>query len=388
MNDATPDVLVVGTGPAGLIAAAACHAQGLRTVCVGSDPDRLWPNLYGIWEDQVADSELRGAMTATWPSVEVRHRSTDTVRRGYGRVDNAAWQAILAGRIAPVERFAAAGWVADDRGVTVFDAAGGSRRAAVVVDATGAAGPLLERRGGPSLFQVAWGELVDADALGDEPRWMDFGDEAGVPTFLYALPMPDGRWFVEETSLVSRAPMSHAALRDRLHRRLAREGVTVRATHRVERCRIAMDVPVPDAQRIVGFGAAAGMIHPATGYLLPRLLEDAPRLAAAIASGLARDSRTAAARAWDAVWPRARRRQHQMYRLGAQVLAGLDADDTRAFFAGFFALPEPSRTAYLADQLSPAGIAAVMAATFARLPHRLRFTVARRTATHWIEESP
>lgn len=387
MNSATPDVIVIGTGPAGLLAAAACHARGLLTVCVGAAPDRGWENQYGIWVDQVPDPELAAAMTATWASIDVRHVATTTIRRTYGRVDNGAWRSLLAGRGAPIATFDARAYAADTRGVTVTAADGQTLRARVIVDATGASGRLLHRRGAPTLFQVAWGALVEVDGLGARPRWMDFGDERGVPSFLYALPMPDGRWFLEETSLVSRGALSHEALRTRLYRRLDREGARVRSTAAIELCKIPLDVPVPSAQRVVGFGAAAGMIHPATGYLLPRLLEDAPRLADAIAAGLASDPATASARAWEALWSPQRRRQRELYRIGAEVLAGLDADDTRAFFAAFFALPVQDWSDYLADRLPPLRIAAVMASLFARLPNHLRLTVARQTATSWLQES-
>ena len=39
-------------------------------------------------------------------------------------------------------------------------------------------------------------------------------------------------------------------------------------------------------QRHLAFGAAAGMVHPATGYLISRMLSTAPKFADAIAIGL------------------------------------------------------------------------------------------------------
>ena len=68
-----------------------------------------------------------------------------------------------------------------------------------------------------------------------------------------------------------------------------------------------MNVPLPDlTQRVVGFGGAASMVHPASGYLIASVLRRAPELASAVAQVLGRDAlpEEGAAAAWRALWPK------------------------------------------------------------------------------------
>lgn len=108
--------------------------------------------------------------------------------------------------------------------------------------------------------------------------WRGPAPPAGEPpSFLYALPLPDGRWFADETVLVSRPEIPIGALRARLHRRLDRMQIRMRARHEVERCGIPMGMPLPTGS-MAAFGSAAGFIHPATGYSLAMSLRLAGRL--------------------------------------------------------------------------------------------------------------
>ena len=55
-----------------------------------------------------------------------------------------------------------------------------------------------------------------------------WGTSREVPSFLYAMPLPDGRVFLEETCLVAKPALPFATLKRRLHRRLAAMNVQVR----------------------------------------------------------------------------------------------------------------------------------------------------------------
>ena len=70
--------------------------------------------------------------------------------------------------------------------------------------------------------------------------------------------------------------------------------------------------PLPvNCQPVTAFGAAANLIHPATGYSIVRSLREAPELAKAMAEILKKDLTVAetSARVWDALWPQEKRRQ-------------------------------------------------------------------------------
>ena len=180
---------------------------------------------------------------------------------------------------------------------------------------------------------------------------------------------------------MSRPPLSFEVLEARLHRRLDRMGVTVGRIHAVERCFIPMGRPVPRPQRVVGFGSAAAMVHPATGYMLTRVMETAPRLAARIAHGLAHRPDApdeVADLAWDGVWPVDRRRSFEVFRFGMDVLLDLDSAETRTFFDVFFGIPEPLWLAYLSGRAPGLVVAEAMARVFAKAPFSLELTLMRR----------
>ncbi|HEX2188284.1 MAG TPA: lycopene cyclase family protein [Longimicrobiaceae bacterium] len=297
------DVLVLGKGPAALAAAAALGARGLRAGVVGPPGPPRWTAQYGVWADEMDAVGLAEVAGSRWDRVSAGFGGgrTRVLPRAYVRVDRDALARVLE------ERCGRAGvrWLDGEAaaaehgpaGSTVRLRGGGTVEGRVVVDASGHRPALVRRGARPAQgFQTAWGAVVPGTVPGVEPdcaTLMDW-DDAGlppspVPTFLYALPFADGSVFVEETALVARPALPFDVLEARLRARLAARGVAVPEGGERELCRIPMGGPLPSPrQRVVGFGGAAGMVHPATGYLLARVLADAPALAGALADGLGR----------------------------------------------------------------------------------------------------
>lgn len=54
-----------------------------------------------------------------------------------------------------------------------------------------------------------------------------WGTQREVPSFLYAMPVTDGRVFLEETCLVAKPPLPFSVLKRRLERRLGAMGLKV-----------------------------------------------------------------------------------------------------------------------------------------------------------------
>lgn len=391
MSPSLPDLTVAGAGPAGLALAAAAARRGLHVRVVDPAPDAAWPNQYGAWEQDRQALDLDVPVDARWEQVLVDTGAGPRRIPGtYTRIDAGALRNQLIhtlhdhGASLRTGRVLAAAH--DATGTELTLTGGETLRTRVLVDATGT-GALLDRRGGPTAWQAALGWLARVDAHPWQPgqaAFMDFSDahldpaaHTGPPTFLYALPLAEDLVFVEETSLAASPAVPLDLLEARLARRLAHRGIQVRAIEHTERCLIPMNTPIPSPGRIVGVGAGAGWVHPATGYQLVRALDRALPIAEALAHGLDTTPTRAAELAWDRVWPAAHRRTRALHDLGLGLLLSMDAGQTRAFFQAFFELPESSWRAYLDATSSPGAVASTMRRVLFALDSDLRGTVVR-----------
>ncbi len=381
------DVLVVGDGPAGFAAAAACAAAGLRVGLVGDRLDEAWPANYGGWVDELAELGVGHLVRHSWrdATVIVRPPKERSLGRGYALIDGEGLKAHFAERLREAPRWAgrAATATHDATGTTVTLTDGRTLRARSVVDAGGHRPALARRAAGDPGFQTALGWLLEVEShpFGFETmRLMDFGDVPGAdprrPTFLYAMPFDDRHVFVEETTLCARPARPIDDHRPLLEARLAALGVRVKRVLETERCWIPMGVPLPPAdQRVVPFGGAAGFVHPATGYQLATALRRAPALAAALAAH--DDPRLAADAGHAAVWPADARRVWALLTFGMEVLLDLDLARTRAFFEGFFAVPRADWSAYLAGTATLPQVARTMTRVFGAVSPALKLRLMR-----------
>ncbi len=389
------DIVILGSGPAAWAAAAALAPTGLSVTLVAPDPDRAWTNTYGAWIDQIDTT-----VTELMPGADVWAQVFDTVSvigdrdqvagRPYGRFDNVALASALrataeAGPFAV--RHGTATRVAHDRSGTTVEITGApALRCTLVLDGSGAASPFIvrEERTSPPAFQVAYGIIAEFERppLPDSQcTLMDWrGPDRTVPTFGYTLPI-DGRWLVEETVLASRPALGFDELERRLHDRLRADGLVVKHIHGIERVSFPMDVPLPlRTQRTLGLGAAASLVHPATGYSVAASLRSAPRIAAAIAAQLrspGADLDTAARQIWKSLWSddRVKARRLETYGLG-RVLT-MHQRDLRSFFDSFFQLSSAVTATYLGGEAGSAEMASVMWKVFRNAGPRLQ----RRLAT-------
>jgi lycopene beta-cyclase len=372
------DVVVAGAGPAGLSAAAACAAAGLRTALV-APALRPWPHTYCLWAEELtaAAGPLgldAGAVAAVHPAVVVRTAAGGERRLGrrYARLRNDVLHAALLDRAREHGAHLLDGRVATVR-------AEGGREVAVLADGTELrAGAVLDARGaGPGAAQQrAWGEVVagPVDALVPPGSallmdWTALAGAGGPPAFLYGLPLDDGRTLLEATSLAARPPVPLPDLRARLAAVLGSAGL--RPVGPPERVAIPLDARPRRSGPGTPLGAAAGLVHPATGYSVGASLQLGPRVAAVLAAG------GGARAARRAVLTARRRATAALLGVGLEVLLPLDAAATDAFFAAFFTLPEHTWAGYLSTEAAPGEVAAAMARTFAVLPAAQRRTLMR-----------
>jgi lycopene epsilon-cyclase len=196
------------------------------------------------------------------------------------------------------------------------------------------------------------------------------------------------RVFLEETCLVAKPALPFAVLKRRLQRRLDAMGVRVVRVHEEEWSYIPVGGPLPVGdQALVAFGAAANLVHPATGFSVSRSLREAPGVADAVALALKEESGAGAVlrasrRVWRALWPAERRRQAAFHLFGMELLAQLDLPATNAFFRTFFALPGRYWRGFLASRLSSADLVAFALVTFVLAP----LTIKARLVTHLLSD--
>lgn len=383
------DVLVLGAGPAGRAAAAACARVGLEVDLVAPDPDAAWPNTYGAWLDELAAAGVADVAAHTWDTVVVRTVGSAfrPLGRTYALIDNARLRTTLTeGVDVTVIAGRANALAVDGADLSVSLSDGRRRTARVVIDATGHPAVFGRRPTGGLAHQTAYGIVARFDRPPLPPGTMclmDFDattfDGDGPPTFLYAMDLGDGRWFTEETSLAARPAVSLDALERRLRRRLAARGSVPRDVTHIERCAFAMNAPLPLAGPAIAFGAAAAMVHPATGYQVAHALRRAPALAAVVRDALADGAAPAAvARAGHrAVWSTADHRLDALYRMGLEVLLSLDTTATQAFFDGFFSLPPRDWRGYVSRTSSPLDVQRTMTRLMGRVTPELRRRVMR-----------
>ncbi|NJL45886.1 MAG: lycopene cyclase family protein [Leptolyngbyaceae cyanobacterium SM2_3_12] len=397
------DALVIGAGPAGLSLAAALGQEGLAVQGLTlADPTTPWPNTYGIWVDELEELGLAQFLTHRWKDCVVHVQGqTLPLQREYGLVDKSQIQAHWLAQAEQCQVRWHQGVVTHiehlPTHVRVVISSGEELCTRLVIDATGHNPAFIQRPPAPDVaFQAAYGivgRFSEPPVAPQQMVLMDYRNEhltpaerQGPPTFLYAMDLGDNVYFVEETSLAHHPAISMEVLERRLYQRLRHQGIEVTEVHHVERCLFPMNMPVPDLnQPVVGFGSAASMVHPATGYMFGALLRRGPEVAQAVARSLQVPDITPAAAAqlaWQAVWPQARLRKHYLYLFGLENLMDFDVPQLHRFFKTFFGLATPDWAGFLADTMSLPELVGAMLVLFSRAPNDVRWGLMRSVASH------
>jgi lycopene beta-cyclase len=126
------------------------------------------------------------------------------------------------------------------------------------------------------------------------------------------------------------------------------------------------------------FGAAAGFVHPATGYQLATALRLAPIVARVVSEHFMRPHADLVSSAIEQMWPERQRSAYRFYELGAATLGTLSPGMMEEFIGEFFHLPGRRWQRFMAGSMSATEIAETMWCIFARVPRSLRNTLLRR----------
>ena len=392
------DVLVLGGGPAALCIASELNQWGVAVGCIAPDPvDASWPNTYGIWADELKMVGLEHLLEHRWSDTVSFFGAGGSTAQDqshahgidYGLFDRAELQRYW------LERADGVVWHQDtaervdatSATTSVSCVSGTTLQARLVIDASGSRTPHIRRPDqGPVAGQAAYGVVGRFSQPPIEAGrfvLMDYrcdhlsaAQRQEPPTFLYAMDLGDGVFFVEETSLALAPGFSYDVLKQRLQQRLDQRGVAITEVIHEEFCLFPMNLPLPDrSQPLLAFGGAASMVHPASGYMVGSLLRRGPDLAKALAEALANRNLGSAAlaqRGWQALWPIELVLRHQLYQFGLGRLMGFNEALLRTHFATFFSLPREEWLGFLTNTLPLPRLMAVMLRLFALSPWELR----------------
>jgi lycopene beta-cyclase len=389
----TGSAVVFGSGPAAWSLAAALTHQAIDVTLVAPNPHATWPQTYGMWAYQWSDRwnaicGVADPFTVAWESVAVIGDRHHDVRRAYGILDNDRVRlaftasAVATGRLEVIDD--AATRIELKGGDCVVQLAeGGTIQSRLVFDGTGSHSTFVEREseGSSEVLQTAFGIKVRTRSSlpsGDSCVLMDWrGPQRRDASFLYALPYGDGRWLFEETSLARSGGLPQGELEVRLRLRLADLGVVIDEEEHTETVSFPMNVPLPGAgQRVVPIGAAAALVHPATGYSIAAAFQSALSLADVLGDVPGNSAASTAGddveRCWDVLWSSNRRRARRLERYGLERLLTMDQTTTRLFFDTFFTLDPALTAAYLGGQAGVGELTSVMWNMFRASPPRLQ----------------
>ena len=367
------DLLVVGAGPAGRALAHRACAAGLAVTVVDPAPDREWTATFGLFGDDLPHWIDRRVITASSPSFTVYTPQRRDLDREYCTVSAARLQQVLDLDAATVVRACVTTLTA--RSVSLDD--GRILSARTVIDARGGQAHADDRHPRQTAYGVFRTIPVQSDPHVGEPSmvlmdWRRTPEHA--PSFVYRVDLGEGTELVEETCLAGRPAPTPAVLGDRSAR------TTIRPPELVDFPLLSSPTPWKrDRDAPVRFGAAGGLMNPATGYSLGASLAAVDGLVDALRSG------TDPARV---LWTRGARWTYRLRVIGLGVLLGLDGPQLTAFFDAFFDLPVASQCAYLNSRDDFAGTLSTMWKVFRRLPIRLQVRVMRLTLNSTPESDP
>lgn len=387
------DVVVLGTGPAGLCATQALAVAGLRVAAISPAPASPWPQTFGVWEDEITPLGLDPFVGESYAQMGLRLCATraHTLHRKYQLIDNkrlfehlrdqadAAGATFCAGHAARVHR--------EDSTFQVRCEEGFSTSAWGVLDARGHFSYPTGARG--ALAQTAFGVFQKQNGSPQPTPWlMDFSDAPGAdprkPTFLYTLPLRDGRTLYEETCLARAPAIPITELQTRLADRLGLPEIR-EADGETERVWIPMDPPIPQMpEGTIPLGARAGLVNPLSGYLFPAALRHARDVAEQVVEAHRRqdDFERVRLQIHDTTWTKERRLGRALRRFGIDVLANLDLDETRTFMDALFCASPNGWQAFLSHKSRNSDLIRAMFSTFQTLPIRLRFKATTRLSRH------
>ncbi len=394
----TLDILILGSGPAALCLASELAKQNLVIKGISKkSPNEKWENTYGIWASELEELGLASLLSHRWSNTvsffgngknEEGNLPTDH-RYDYGLINQEAFQNELLKKCKGIEWLnETAKEITEKNNLSEVCCSSGLKlKARLVIDASGHKSNFVKRPYQNDIAQQAAygivGKFSSPPVIKNQFVLMDFRpdhldnkEKLGSPSFLYAMDLGNELFFVEETSLASYPALSQDQLKERLLKRLSKKGIEVNEIFHEEHCLFPMNLPLPfKKQYILGFGGAASMVHPASGYMVGSLLRRAPLLAEKLAIFLKEPNLSSlelATKGWNVLWPYELIQRHKLYQYGLQRLMSFDESRLRSFFSNFFKLSTKEWVGFLTNTLPLPKLIYVMSKMFMNAPLKVK----------------
>ncbi len=404
-TNASKDALVLGSGPGALSIAAALANEGLNVEILSEQPpDEPWPFTYGIWGEEVDELGLSNLLEHRWINTvsffgegdkdPTSNKNQATKHnKDYGLFDKRKLQAYWLSQCDKANikwnKGTAIQLETNHLISTVTKSNGENLSARLIVDATGYKPVFIKAPDqGPVAVQTCYGIVGEFNSPPVEEGQfvlMDYRcDHLGskermeAPTFLYAMDMGNGKYFLEETSLGLFPPVSIDVLKERLKKRLEHRGLKLeKLQHEEHGLYLPMNMPIPDlSQPVLGFGGSAAMVHPASGYMVGSLLRRAPIVAKAISSAM-KDCEASpsliAQKGWEVLWPSELKKKQALYKFGLEKLMRFEDKQLRDFFIQFFSLPNKQWYGFLTNTLTLKELILAMWEMFKKSPWNIKW---------------
>ena len=392
------DILILGSGPAALCLASELAKQNLNIMAISTkSPKDKWENTYGIWASELEELGLESLLSHRWSNTvsffgngksEKGNKSTEH-RYDYGLINQEAFQSELLKKCKGIEWLnETAKQITEEKNISeVICFSGLKLKARLVIDASGHKSNFIKRPVRNDVAQQAAygivGKFSSPPVDNNQFVLMDFRpdhlnteEKLSSPSFLYAMDLGNETYFVEETSLASYPALSQDRLKKRLFSRLENKGIKINEIYHEENCLFPMNLPLPfKKQFVLGFGGAASMVHPASGYMIGSLLRRAPLLAEKLAIYLKEPNQNSielASKGWEVLWPYELTQRHKLYQYGLQRLMRFDESKLRSFFSSFFKLSTKEWVGFLTNTLPLPKLIYVMSKMFINSPLKVK----------------
>ncbi len=392
------DILILGSGPAALCLASELAKQNLYIKGISTKaPNEKWENTYGIWASELEELGLESLLSHRWSKTVSFFGNGETEKGNiptnhkydYGLINQEAFQNELLNKCNGIEWLNdTAKEISEKNNLSEVVCLSGIRlKARLVIDASGHKSNFVKRPAKNAIAQQAAYGIVgkfssppvkeDHFVLMDfRPDHLNHQEQLSSPSFLYAMDLGNETFFVEETSLASYPALSQDDLRKRLFIRLKNKGIKVKEVFHEENCLFPMNLPLPfKKQFVLGFGGAASMVHPASGYMIGSLLRRAPLLAEKLAIFLKEPNLSSlelATRGWRVLWPYELTQRHKLYQYGLNRLMSFDESRLRSFFSNFFKLSTKEWVGFLTNTLPLPKLIYVMTKMFINSPLKVK----------------